>query len=166
MALESILGEKAPINLTPHQVTQAETRKTAADGTVTTRLPETCQWLLVPIRGTPQAPFTWQALRLSGTDALALRVSRKLRSDELYLATFASTRLRMELERIPLWHGDHMAVKQVISHLVGLVGARVTVTIEVPAEIPGGAPGNVVRTVTEKGWKLQSTSQWFEKEQR
>ena len=241
-----------------------------------------------------------------------MRVSRKLRSDELYLTTFASTRLRMELERVPLWRGDHVAVKQlvedfarylylprlrdssvllnaisdgvnlltwmqdgfafadgfdepaaryqglragqmvilsdahapglvvkpevavrqidgeradlgsrgtpkpptgggpgtivtprdgeqpkevqpvaarakrfhgtavldatrvgrdasriaeeVISHLVGLVGARVTVTLEVEAEIPNGAPDNVVRTVTENSRTLKFTSQGFETE--
>ena len=43
-----------------------------------------------------------------------MRVSRKLRSDELYLTTFASTRLRMELERVPLWRGDHVEVKLLV----------------------------------------------------
>jgi predicted AAA+ superfamily ATPase len=314
LAWESILTEKVQLNLSPYQVTQAETQKTAADGTVTARLPETYQWLLVPVQGTPQAQITWEALRLSGADSLAVRVSRKLRSDELYLTTFASTRLRMELERVPLWRGDHVAVKQliedfaryiylprlrdssvllnaisdgvnlltwrqdgfafadsfdeaagryqglragqmvtladahapglvvkpevavrqlyaerpapvsaatseplsrggsgtidapptgrqgtgadaqppaarpkrfhgtavldaarvgrdasriadeVISHLVGLVGTRVTVTIEVEAEIPGGAPDHVVRTVTENSRTLKFTSQGFEQE--
>jgi hypothetical protein len=312
LAWESILTEKVQLNLTPYQVTQAETQKTAADGTVTARLPETYQWLLVPVQGTPQAQIAWEALRLSGAEALAVRVSRKLRSDELYLTTFASTRLRMELERVPLWRGDHVAVKQlvedfarylylprlrdssvllnaisdgvnlltwmqdgfaftdgfdevagryqglragqmvtlvdahapglvvkpavavrqldaerpvpvsgataepltrggpgtsataggaepgkgvdpaaarpkrfhgtaaldatrvgrdasriadeVISHLVGLVGTRVTVTIEVEAEIPDGVPDHVVRTVTENSRTLKFTSQGFEQE--
>jgi hypothetical protein len=39
--------------------------------------------------GTPQAPITWEALRLSGAEALAVRASKKLRSDELYLTSFA-----------------------------------------------------------------------------
>jgi hypothetical protein len=56
---------------------------------VTARLPETYQWLLVPVQATPQAPMTWEALRLTGTDALAVRASKKLRSDELYLTSFA-----------------------------------------------------------------------------
>jgi predicted AAA+ superfamily ATPase len=117
LAWESILNEKVQLNLSPYQVTQAETQKTAADGTVTARLPETYQWLLVPVQGTPQAQITWEALRLSGADALAVRVSRKLRSDELYLTTFASTRLRMELDKVPLWRGDaksHVSVKQLV----------------------------------------------------
>jgi hypothetical protein len=42
---------------------------------------------------------------------LAVRASKKLRSDELLLTGFAATRLRMELDRIPLWRGNHVAVK-------------------------------------------------------
>jgi hypothetical protein len=49
---------------------------------------------------------------------------------------------------------------EVISHLVGLVGAGVTVTLEIEAEIPSGVPDHVVRTVTENGrtLKFQSNS--------
>jgi hypothetical protein len=63
-------------------------------------LPETHQWLLVPVQATPQAAVEWQAIRLSGQDTLAIRASKKLRSDELLLTGFAATRLRMELERV------------------------------------------------------------------
>ena len=51
-----------------------------------------------------------------------------------------------------------------IAHLVGLVGAKVTVTLEVQAEVPEGVPENVVRTVTENSRTLKFTSQGFEKE--
>ncbi len=54
--------------------------------------------------------------------------------------------------------------EEVISHLVGLVGARVTVNLEIEAEMPDGAPDNVVRTVTENSRTLRFTSQGFEKE--
>ena len=53
---------------------------------------------------------------------------------------------------------------EVVSHLAGLVGANVTVTLEIEAEIPSGAPENVVRTVTEKSRTLTFTSQGFETE--
>lgn len=269
------------------------------------RVPETYQWLLVPVQNTPQSAVTWEAQRLSGTDALATRASKKLRTDELYLTSFAPTRLRMELDKVPLWRGNQVAVKQlvedfaryiylprlkdstvllhaisdgvnlmvwqdafgfadsydetagrylglrggtlvnladahspalvvkpdvalkqidaeratppgvtpvpppgdgpgtpptpqsespqgttkpkrfhgtatldatrvgrdaskiaeeVISHLAGLMGASVTVTIEIEAQIPEGAPDNVVRTVTENSRTLKFTSQGFEKE--
>jgi len=112
LAWESILAERVQLDLTPYQVTQAETQKNAADSAVTARLPETYQWLLVPVQTTPQSPMTWEVLKLSGTDALAVRASKKLRTDELYLTRFNSTRLKMELDRVPLWRGDHVTVRQ------------------------------------------------------
>jgi predicted AAA+ superfamily ATPase len=114
LAWQSIINERKNLNLSDYQVTQAETQKAAADGAVTARLPETYQWLLVPVQSTPQAAVTWESLRLSGTDPLAVRASKKLRTDELYLTSFASTRLKMELDRVPLWRSDHVPVKQLV----------------------------------------------------
>ncbi len=54
--------------------------------------------------------------------------------------------------------------EEVIAHLSGLLGARVTVTLEIEAEIPSGAPDHVVRTVTENSRTLKFTSQGFEVE--
>jgi hypothetical protein len=45
---------------------------------------------------------------------LAVRASKKLRSDELLLTGFAATRLRMELDRVPLWRNDHVVIKQLV----------------------------------------------------
>ncbi len=56
----------------------------------------------------------WQTFRLAGQDALAVRASKKLRNDELLVTGFAPTRLRMELDRVPLWRGDHVAIKQLV----------------------------------------------------
>lgn len=114
LAWESILAEKEILNLSPHQVKQAETQRTAADGAVNARIPETYQWLLVPVQAKPQAVVEIQAIRLSGQDALAIRASKKLRSEELLVTGFASSRLRMELDKIPLWRGDHVAIKQLV----------------------------------------------------
>ncbi len=52
---------------------------------------------------------------------------------------------------------------EVISHLAGLMGTEVTVTLEIEAKIPCGAPENVVRTITENSRTLRFTSQGFEK---
>lgn len=52
----------------------------------------------------------------------------------------------------------------VISHLSALVGANVTVTLEIEAQIPNGAPDNVVRTVTENSRTLKFTNHGFESE--
>jgi predicted AAA+ superfamily ATPase len=313
LAWESILAEKETLDLSPHQVKQAETQKTSADGAVKARLPEAYQWLIVPVQNTPQAAVDWQGIRLSGSDALAVRAGKKLRNDELLVTALAGTVLRTEMDKVPLWRGDHVKIKQlaedfarypylprlkgpevlldavrdglglllwsqesfayadtyddeagryrglrtgkvitlstdnltgllvqpdvavkqqkeetpsghdapsktptgtestgamggertpgaeietpakpeigpkrfhgsvvlhsartgrdagqiadeVISHLVGLVGSNVTVTLEIEAEIPEGAPENVVRTVTENCRTLKFTNQGFEKE--
>lgn len=306
LAWESVLAERVALNLDPQQVKQAENQMTAADSAVTARLPETYKWLLVPGQATPQLPVEWQVVSISGQDALAVRASKKLKGDELLLTGFAATRLRMELEKVPLWRGDSVAVKllvddfgkylylprlknsavligairegvslltweqdgfgfadsydevagryrglragqvvsladgdasgllvkpevarrqieteapkpstgtspsagssgedtdekpidekpapptqprrfhgtvtldptrvgrdssriaeEVIAHLVGLVGSKVVVTLEIEADIPTGAPDNVVRTVTENSRTLKFTQQGFEKE--
>ena len=273
-------------------------------------VPETFQWLLVPVQDTPQDAVGWQAFRLPGSqDPLAVRASKKLKNDERLIAALAGTRLRMELDRVPLWRGGHVPIRQVtedfarylylprlvdsvvlrraienglglltweseafgyadsvdetteryrglrgeqhtsivdgdsgllvrpevarrqmdedapaitppgttggdgtaptatdtdggddpgtapgqppgpgrfhgsvkldatrvgrdasriadevIAHLSGLVGAKVTVTLDVEAEIPSGAPDHVVRTVTENSRTLKFTSQGFESE--
>jgi hypothetical protein len=114
LAWESILNEKTTLDLSPHQVKQAETQKTAADGVVTARLPETYQWLLAPTQANPQAPVTWQTIRLSGQDALAERASKKLRNDESLIVNFAASRLRMEMDRVPLWRGNHVPIRQLV----------------------------------------------------
>ena len=313
LAWESILGEREPLDLSPYQVKQAEIQKEAASSAVTARLPEAYQWLLVPGQSRPDAPVEWLAMRLSGQDSLAARASKRLKGDELLVTGFAASRLRMELDRVPLWRGDHVSIKQivedfarylylprasdptvllksigdgvalltwehdafayadsfddeatryrglrggqlvslpdadapgllvkpdvarqqldaeqpqpggggeavrpgiggggpapaggpgpgvpppdkptatqpvrfhgtvpldstrvgrdagriadeVISHLSGLVGAKVTVTLEIQAEVPSGAPDHVVRTVTENSRTLKFTNQGFEKE--
>jgi hypothetical protein len=305
LAWDSILGEKEKLDLPPHQVRQAETQKSGAEDAVTARIPEAYQWLLVPTQPTPQSTVEWQGFRLTGQDSLAVRASKKLKNDALLLTSWAPSLLKIELDKIPLWRGEHVAIKQlvedygryiylsrlkdasvllgavrdgialftwekdsfayadsfdeatrryrglrcgtqvaivdadapgllvkaelarkqldlettpsqdskgeepephkpsetqqvrsreaepakpkryhgtvtldptrvgrdasliadeVISHLSGLVGANVKVTLEIEAEIPSGAPDHVVRTVTENSRTLKFSSQGFEKE--
>ncbi len=114
LAWQEIVGEKERLDLSPHQVRQAEGQRDSADGAVTARLPEAYQWLLVPVQASPQAGVEWQAFRLTGQDALAVRASKKLRSDDLLRTVMAGTVLRMELDRIPLWRGEHVAIRQLV----------------------------------------------------
>ena len=93
---------------------QAEIQQEAASSAVAARLPEAYQWLLAPTQASPTAPVEWLAMRLSGQGALAARASRKLQGDELLITSFAATRLRMELDRVPLWRGNHVAIQQIV----------------------------------------------------
>ena len=114
LAWESILGEKEILDLSQHQVKQAQNLKDSASSAVNARIPEAYQWLLVPTQASPQNPVEWQTSRLTGQEPLAVRASKKLRNDELLVRGFAATRLRLELDQVPLWRGDHVAIKQLI----------------------------------------------------
>jgi predicted AAA+ superfamily ATPase len=114
LAWDSIVSEKETLDLSPHQVKQAENQKASADSVVTARLPEAYQWLLVTVQSTPQAEIEWQAFRLSGQDGLAVRASKELRKRDLLLTAIAGTVLRMELDKVPLWRGEHVAIKQLV----------------------------------------------------
>lgn len=114
LAWESIVAEREQLDLSPHQVKQAETQKEAASSAVTARLPETYQWLLVPVQPKPQDAMGWQVIRLAGQDALAVRASRRLKNDEHLVTALGATRLRMEMDRIPLWRGHHVDVREIV----------------------------------------------------
>jgi predicted AAA+ superfamily ATPase len=116
LAWASIVAEKETLNLDPHQVKQAETQKQAADGMVTARLPETYHWLLVPEQKRPSDPITWVASKLSTGDSLAVRASKKLKSEELLIGSLGSTILRKHLDDVPLWAGNHVQVRQLVEH--------------------------------------------------
>ncbi|MCI0528210.1 MAG: hypothetical protein L0Y56_12295, partial [Nitrospira sp.] len=60
----------------------------------------------------PHASLEWQEIRLQGQDSLAVRATKKLKNDELLITQFAGTRLRLELDRVPLWRGNHVGLKQ------------------------------------------------------
>ena len=114
LAWESILDEHEPLDLSRHQVRQAETQRDAAAEAVTARLPETYQWLLTPVQPRAADPVAWEAARLTGQGALAVRAARRLKNDDLLAAGFAGTRLRMELDKVPLWRGGHVALRQLV----------------------------------------------------
>lgn len=61
----------------------------------------------------PQGKVVWQNERLQpGPEALAVRASRRLKGAESLLTSMSATRLRMEMDRIPLWRGDHVSLRQ------------------------------------------------------
>ena len=114
LAWESIVAEREQLNLTPQQVRQAETRRDTASAEATSRIPETYRWLLVPVQNTPQDPVTWDALSVTGTDPLAVRAARKLKGQEGLVTVYASTLLRMEMDRVPLWRDGHVSIAQLV----------------------------------------------------
>lgn len=118
LAWDSIVSKAEDMNLDPHQRRQAQSQKDTANHAVNVRIPETYQWLIVPVQESPHGDIEWQAFRLTGQDALSERASKKLKNDGLLLVQFAPTLLRHELDRIPLWRGtksgqaNHVSIRQ------------------------------------------------------
>ncbi len=115
LAWQSIVREKETLNLDQIQMKQAETRMKEEDGRVRGQLPEVFQWLLVPVQDSPDGAVAWEALRLMAAGGLAARASAKMRRDELLVTSYGSTRLRMDLDRVPLWT-DHVEIRQLADH--------------------------------------------------
>lgn len=118
LAWKSILvdaeGDRPSLNLDNFQRSQAAAQRKTADQTVQSRIAETFNMALVPVQENPKADITWSAIRVSGNDALAVRVWKKLKNDELLVAALGATILRKHLDAVPLWRGDHVAIKQVV----------------------------------------------------
>jgi len=112
LAWESIVEERQELELAPSQVRQAEQQKAAADSAVAARLPETYQWVLAPTQKDPKSSVQWNASRLSGSDPLAVRATRKLRSDDLLVASLGATIVRKYLDEVPLWRDNHVPIRQ------------------------------------------------------
>ena len=114
LAWQSILEDEEQLDLPPHQTKQAQSQLSAVDATVTGRIAETYRWLLVPVQQNPQLNMEWRYIQLSGNDNLAGLASEKMITDELLVTSLAGTRLRMELDKIPLWRGDHVLIQQLV----------------------------------------------------
>ncbi|WP_028319484.1 Swt1 family HEPN domain-containing protein [Desulfobulbus elongatus] len=114
LSWKSIWEEREQLNLDPFQSKQADTKRKNADDTVNVRIPETYQWLLIPNQPDPKGALEWTEIRLQGSDSLALRASKKLKSEEMLLVQMGGVRLRLELDRVPLWRGNDVPVKQLV----------------------------------------------------
>jgi hypothetical protein len=116
LAWKSIETDREILDLDLFQSNQAKTKREQFHDTVTQRIPETYIWLIAPEQADARGAPAWNEIRLQnqgGTqESLAERVSRKLRLEELLFRQLAGTRLRMVLDSIPLWRGDHISTKQ------------------------------------------------------
>ena len=118
LAWESIVRDHEQLDLSHSQRAQADQRKKSADETVRLRLFETWGLVLYPTqdRGDGQSappPLEWNELRLQagGNDSLGARVSRRVTTEGALITTLNGTVLRLHLDQVPLWRGDHVTLK-------------------------------------------------------
>lgn len=112
LAWSSIAAEQDQLNLDTQQRIHAAKGKDQSDDTVQTRIRETYMWLLVPMQDL-KGEASWQEVKVPvAPEPLAVRASRKLRDEEHLLTQMAGARLRLEVDRVPLWENDHAGVKR------------------------------------------------------
>lgn len=116
LAWKSIWDEKEELNLDELSRRQAQTQRDHFDETVAQRMNETFVWTLVPSQAQETAEITWEAVRVTGSDPLPTRISRKLEQSELLFPILGGVRLRMELDKVPLWQGDHVLAQTLWSY--------------------------------------------------
>ena len=103
LAWKSIVDDAETLNLSPHQQKQANSKLNETDNTVTSRIGETFVHVLTPHQTPGTAEIEWQVTKPSGAGSLAERVGRKLGSEEKLITTYGGVRVRMDLDRVPLW---------------------------------------------------------------
>ena len=105
LAWESIDHDAQTLGLDAFQQRQTRGKVTETHDTVDTRIAETYVWALHPSQPTddPTGDIRWERARITSSAPLAERVSRKLDSDEALIDGYSGGRLRMDLDRVPLW---------------------------------------------------------------
>ncbi len=160
LAWSSISDDHATLNLDEFQKRQAETKKKNADEAVDLRISEAYQWLLVPGQTDPKGEVSWTDLKLQGNEPLANRAAKKLKNEESLLVQMGAVRLRMELDRIPLWTGNHLSVKQLGEYMARyLYLPRLRDQDVLFAAIQGGVASLMWQTETfayAEGWDEQT----------
>lgn len=121
LAWESIIGEKEALDLSPFQVKQATAQRDSMHGTINARIPETYHWLLIPVQAKDSQKIEFKDIKLIGQETLAQRATKKLQSEELMISSIAPSRLKIELDKIPLWRGNHVSIKQLIEDMASYI---------------------------------------------
>ncbi len=112
LAWSSVCQEREELNLDSFQARQAESRRQSADETADRRIPETYQWALVPTQPDKKGPVEWTEVRLQNGGGLAERTAKKLIDGDLLRVQMSGSVLRLELDRVPLWRGNHVGLQQ------------------------------------------------------
>ena len=114
LAWRSIDEDREMLNLDAAQAKQATAKRAEFDQVVDARLLEAWQWLLVPSvpADDPTGEIKWEAVRVSGSEPLAVRAARKLKSDEALVTEYSGVRLRLDLERFLWGDREHVRVRE------------------------------------------------------
>ncbi|MDE0268154.1 MAG: DUF499 domain-containing protein [Acidimicrobiaceae bacterium] len=113
LAWRSIQGDREVLDLTQHQLRQAESKIEEIDKQVDSLTAETFRLVLVPHQEPGKWEITWRTITSVAAGGIAERISRKLASEEELITKYSGVRIRMDINRHDMWseRGD-MAVEE------------------------------------------------------
>jgi len=103
LAWKSILDDKDGLQLIPNDTNLAATKLGETQRTLLQRIDDAYQMVMVPSKKPGDANVEWHITRPTGSGNLADRIGHKLESEEKLISRYSGTRVRMDLDRIPLW---------------------------------------------------------------
>ena len=108
LAWDSIERDRETLHLDYFQVRQIEAKVKETRETFEHRVGETYQWVLNPSQPDQSSAgrLRWDEIRVSGSLPLAERAARKMVGEETLIPAYSGTRLRLDIDRVPLWRGD------------------------------------------------------------
>src|SRR5579884_437431 len=112
LAWKSLVEEPQGADRDAEQANLARTKREECDEAVRQHLSDTYCWLLVPTCASPTASIQLKELFLEEPEPLAVRASNRLVSEGLLITEWSGSHLRREMDRIPLWSGDHVPIAQ------------------------------------------------------
>lgn len=117
LAWQSIEHDKGAdkLDLSASQARQAETKRNEFDGIVNQRINEAWQSIIAPYQSDPKdSQFQWSIYKPLNGGTLVEKTASRLKREEAMIDKLAGTMLRLELDRIPLWRGDHVEIRQLV----------------------------------------------------
>lgn len=114
LAWKSIVEDKVALNLDAYQSSQADGKRKAGLDAIKLQLPETFVWILTPFQEIGNSEVQWDDSKMNGSnqELYMSRVLKKLTSHSQLYNDFASSELRINLDKIPLWRGDSVSIRQ------------------------------------------------------
>lgn len=104
-----------------HQKKQARVKKESSDNDVNIQINETYKWLLVPTQPEATGKIIWSEYILRGSGSIAELASKKMIENELLIENMAGSRLKLDIDRIPLWEGNHVSIAKLADYIAQYV---------------------------------------------
>lgn len=112
LAWKDILDDQDRLDLPQSQIRQVESQIRECESNMVSRIPECYQRLLIPAVDDPKArDIEWKDSTISIGTSAAADILKKLERDEVVPSVMGGNVLRMKLDGVPLWRGNHVEIK-------------------------------------------------------